>query len=255
MSTLRSARVLVVGAGGLGCPALWSLAPRLAERGASVTIADDDEVDRSNLQRQILHRDADVGRLKTASAADALERRWPALTVYVADARVTAANADALIAAHDLVLDGSDNFETRFLLNDACVRARVPLVHGAVLRFGGQLMTVTSESACYRCLFEAPPAPGSAASCQEAGVLGAVCGVVGALMAREALAILDGKPQLAGALLIYDALAAPERARRRVAIRRRPSCEACGSLPQASGSPARASSPSSARRSSEVSSC
>jgi molybdopterin-synthase adenylyltransferase len=222
------APVLVIGAGGLGCPALWELGPVLAARGQAVTLVDDDVVEVSNLQRQILHRAADVGRPKVDSAKDALARRWPALVVETVGARVERANVDALVAGRRVVLDGTDSFESKFLINDACVRARVPLVHGGVVRFGGQLMTVTSESACYRCLFEAPPEPGAAPSCQEAGVLGAVCGVVGALMAREAIAILDGKPALAGALVSYDALAQPGRARRRVAIRRRPSCEACG---------------------------
>ncbi|HZS40738.1 MAG TPA: HesA/MoeB/ThiF family protein [Polyangia bacterium] len=269
-SPRSTVRVLVVGAGGLGCPALWELAPLLAARGGSVTIADDDVVEASNLQRQILHRDADVGRPKVDSAADALDRRWPRLAVYTVEARVAAHNVGALVAAHDVVLDGTDSFESKFLLNDACVRAGVPLVHGAVVRFGGQLMTVTSESACYRCLFEAPPEPGAAPSCQEAGVLGAVCGVVGALMAREALAILDGTPQLAGALMIYDALALPDRARRRVAIRRRLSCEACAraaaalsasiarsstaSLTSASSSTATSPSPSTTTSSSTVAS-
>jgi adenylyltransferase/sulfurtransferase len=225
---LRS--LLVVGAGGLGCPALWALAPELAARARSVTIVDDDVVDASNLQRQILHRTIDVGRPKVESARDALAHRWPALAVETMRARVDATNVDALVTGRAVVLDGTDNFASKFLLNDACVRARVPLVHGAVVRFQGQLMTVTSETACYRCLFEGEPEPGAAPSCQEAGVLGAVCGVVGALMAREALAVLDGRPQLAGAILVYDALASGERARRRVQVRRRASCEACRPL-------------------------
>ncbi len=218
-----SARVLVVGAGGLGCPALWALAPEISARGGSITIADDDVVDISNLQRQILHRTADVGRPKAESAKDALARRWPELKVEALQLRVDENSAPDLIARHDLVLDGTDNFAAKFLLNDACVAAGVPLVHGAVVRLGGQLMSVAPGHACYRCLFEAPPPDGAAPSCQEAGVLGAVCGVIGALMAAEALALLDGRPQLAGALLVYDARA---RERRTIRVRPRPDCPA-----------------------------
>jgi adenylyltransferase/sulfurtransferase len=215
--------VLVVGAGGLGCPALLELAPALAGRG-SVTIVDDDRVDRSNLHRQILHRSADVGRHKVDSARDALAARWPTLAILTEATRVDAGNVARLIGAHDLVLDGTDSFAAKFLLNDACVAAGVALVHGAVVGLGGQLMSVLPGHACYRCLFEAPPPEGAAPSCQEAGVLGAVAGVVGALMAKEALAILDGRPALAGALCVYDARTD---ARRRVAMRPRPSCPAC----------------------------
>ncbi|MGZ3429186.1 MAG: HesA/MoeB/ThiF family protein [Polyangia bacterium] len=215
----RPARVLVIGAGGLGCPALFALAPH----GLTIGIVDHDRVETSNLNRQILHRTEDVGRLKVQSARDALLRRFPSLNVETLRSRVEPDNADAVVRGWDVVLDGTDSFDAKFLINDACVRAGVPLVHGAVVRFTGQLMSIVPGSACYRCLFEAPPPEGIAPSCQEAGIVGAFAGIVGALMADEALAILDGKPRLAGTLLVVDGL---KDQRRRVAIRPRPGCEA-----------------------------
>ena len=223
-------RILVIGAGGLGCPALYALAPKLAERGDTVAIADDDRVDVSNLHRQILHRTEDVGRYKVDSAREALGRRWPSLTVETQRVRVGAGNVHELLRGHDVILDGTDSFESKFLLNDACVQARLPLVHGGVTRWSGQLMAVVPGHACYRCLFEAPPPEGAAASCQEAGILGAVAGVIGARMADEALAILDGKPTRAGVLQVYDARSGESR---KVRLRPRPSCAACGTRTEA----------------------
>ena len=214
-----SSRVLVIGAGGLGCPALLALAPRVA----TVGIVDDDVVELSNLNRQILHRTADVGRPKVQSARDAVLRRVPAAGVETLRSRVEPDNVDAVVRGWDVVVDGTDSFDAKFLINDACVRAGIPLVHGGVVRFSGQLMSVVPGSACYRCLFEAPPPRGVAPSCQEAGILGAFAGVVGALMADEALAILDGKPRLAGTLLVVDGL---DDRRRKVSVRPRPGCEA-----------------------------
>lgn len=227
MSTLRNERVTVIGAGGLGCPALYALGPTLAARGATVVIVDDDRVDLSNLQRQILHRTSDLGRLKVDSAKDALLRRFPALAVETVALRVTAKNAREVVAGSDVVLDGTDSVEAKFLINDACVAERVALVHGGVLRFSGQLLSVLPGAACYRCLFEEPPPPEAAPSCQEAGVLGAVCGLIGAKMAEEALAILDGRPRLASTLLVIDALAPVSTQERRIRIRPRPGCAAC----------------------------
>jgi molybdopterin-synthase adenylyltransferase len=214
----HSSRVLVIGAGGLGCPALLALAPRVH----TVGIVDHDRVEVSNLNRQILHRTEDVGRLKVQSARDALVRRFPSLNVETLRSHVEPDNVDAVVRGWDVVIDGTDSFETKFLINDACVLRGVPLVHGGVVRFTGQLMSIVPGSACYRCLFEAPPPSGIAPSCQEAGILGAFAGVVGALMADEALAILDGKPRLAGTLLVIDGL---EDRRRRVAVKPRPGCE------------------------------
>jgi molybdopterin/thiamine biosynthesis adenylyltransferase len=218
-----SPRVLVVGAGGLGCPALLALAPALQARGGTLGVIDPDVVELSNLNRQILHRTEDVGRAKAESARDALLRRWPGLRVQATVGRADDGNADALVAAWDVVVDGTDSFAAKFLLNDACVRAGVPLVHGGVVRMTGQLMSVVPGAACYRCLFEAPPPPGVAPSCSEAGIIGAFAGVIGALQAAEALAILDGAPALAGTLLVIDGRTDE---RRRVRVRPRPGCEA-----------------------------
>jgi adenylyltransferase/sulfurtransferase len=209
-----------VGAGGLGCPALYALAPALLARGRGVAIVDDDRVDVSNLQRQILHRTVDVGRQKVDSARDALGRRWPELGVETHALRVDADNAARLFAGYALVLDGTDGVATKMLINDACVAVGVPLVHGGALGLGGLVMPVVPGSACVRCLFEAPPE--ELATCQEAGVLGAAAGVLGALMAEAALAILDGRP---AELVSYDARTGM---RRRPLPRPRAGCSACG---------------------------
>lgn len=218
MSSAAS-RVLVIGAGGLGCPALLALAPHVGTLG----IVDDDSVELSNLNRQILHRTEDVGRPKVQSARDAVRRRFPAVEIETLRARVEPDNVDAVLRGWDVVLDGTDSFDAKFLINDACVRAGIPLVHGGVVRFVGQLMTIVPGSACYRCLFEAPPPHGVAPSCQEAGIVGAFAGVIGGLMADEALALLEGRPKLAGAMLVVDGL---EDRRRRISVRPRPGCEA-----------------------------
>jgi molybdopterin/thiamine biosynthesis adenylyltransferase len=213
-------RVLVIGAGGLGCPALLALAPRVG----TVGIVDDDIVELSNLNRQILHRTEDVGRPKVTSARDALARRFPRLAVETLRARVEPDNVDAVVRGWDVVVDGTDSFDAKFLINDACVRAGVPLVHGACVRMSGQLMSVVRGSACYRCLFEAPPPAGVAPSCQEAGIVGAFAGVIGALMADEVIAILEGRPRLAGAMLVVDG---DSDRRRKISVRPRAGCEAC----------------------------
>lgn len=218
----QQAAVLVVGAGGLGCPALYALARAGV---GTLGVADPDRVDVTNLHRQILHASADVGRLKVESAAAALVARFPDLRVRTHALRVETANAAALISQYQVVVDGTDSFDSKFLLNDSCVLGGVPLVIGAVVGLGGQLMSVLPGHACYRCLFEAPPEAGAIASCQQAGVLGPVAGVIGALQAKEALAILAGAPELASALLAYEA-----RSDRRRVVRFRPrrSCAACG---------------------------
>src|SRR4051812_38108414 len=171
--------VLIIGAGGLGCPAALALGAGGARR---IGIVDDDRVDASNLHRQVLFGDADVGQPKAMAAARALARRFPALDVVAHAVRFDVTNARALVAAYDIVVDGSDNFATKFLANDAAVLERRPLVHGAAVGTGGQLMTVPAGGQpCYRCLFEAPPPPEVGASCAAAGVLGPVPGVIGAL--------------------------------------------------------------------------
>jgi molybdopterin-synthase adenylyltransferase len=212
--------VLIVGAGGLGCPAAYAL----AAAGVPLAIADDDRVDVSNLHRQILHRTADVGRMKVESAVEALRRRFPALPVEGLPIRLDAGNARGVVSRFSVVLDGTDSVESKFVLNDACVAAGVPLVHGGVVGWSGQLMSVVPDGPCYRCLFEAPP-ESTLATCAADGVLGPVAGVIGGWMADEALRILEGNPELSGSIRIWDAKSDTTRT---VQFRRRPDCEACG---------------------------
>ncbi|MBP6597519.1 MAG: molybdopterin-synthase adenylyltransferase MoeB [Arenimonas sp.] len=207
---LAASRVLVVGAGGLGSPACYYLA---AAGVGTLVLVDDDTVDRSNLQRQILHTDAGIGTAKVESAREALLALNPRVRVEGVRERVTAANVEALVDGADVVLDGADNFPTRYLLSDACVRLAKPLVYGAVHRFEGQVSVFDAGrhpgvQPCYRCLFPEPPAPQDAPNCAEAGVLGVLPGVIGLLQATEAIKLLLGIGQgLAGRLLQFDALA------------------------------------------------
>ena len=227
---LRAARALIVGAGGLGSP----LALYLAAAGVgTIGIVDDDRVELSNLQRQVAHATAGLGENKAASAAAAARAINPGINLVAHQARLTAANALELVSAYDIVCDGTDNFPARFLISDACVLARRTLISAAVLRFEGQLSTFRPHVAaaegrgpCYRCLYpEAPPA-GTVPSCAEAGVLGAVTGVMGSLQAAEAMKEIIGIGEsLSGRLLIWDALAARFRT---IGFRRDPACPACG---------------------------
>ncbi|WP_432543709.1 molybdopterin-synthase adenylyltransferase MoeB [Kineococcus sp. SYSU DK002] len=203
---LKAARVLVVGAGGLGSPALLYLA---AAGVGTLGVVDDDVVDESNLHRQVLHGTADVGRAKVDSAADAVARANPLVRVVRHRERLTAQNAEDVVAGYDLVLDGSDNFATRYLVNDACVLTGRPWVWGSVLRFDGQVAVFRDgHGPTYRDLFPTPPAPGTVPSCGEAGVLGAVCAAVGSAMVVEAVKLLTGAGQsLLGRVLVHDALA------------------------------------------------
>lgn len=219
-AALLDARVLCVGAGGIGSSALLYLA---AAGVGHITVVDDDRVERSNLQRQVIHADARVGMKKVASARAALLGLDPRLDVRVVDARLTTENAEALIAGHDVVIDGADNFPTRYAINDACVALGVPNVHGAVHRFSGQVSVFGREGPCYRCLFPVPPPPELVPNCAEAGVLGVVPGLIGMLQAIETLKLLLGiGAPLRGVLLQYDALTATSR---RIALA--PSCERC----------------------------
>lgn len=224
---LLASSVLVVGAGGLGSPLLMYLA---AAGVGTIGLVDDDSVSLSNLQRQIAHHTTDVGRPKVESAADTAARLNPDVRIVPHPVRVDAGNAMALIAGYDLVADGSDNFATRFLLNDACFLARKTLVSAAVLRFDGQLSTFKAHEAgehpCYRCIFgEAPPSD-LVPNCAAGGVLGALAGVMGTLQATEVLKELLGVGEgLSGRLLIYDGLAAEFR---KVRVRRDPDCRLCG---------------------------
>jgi len=210
---LKQARVLVVGAGGLGAPALIYLA---AAGVGALAIADDDRVALSNLQRQVIHETAMVGEPKTASGAAAIGRINPHVAVLRCDVRLDAGNADELVAGHDVVLDGSDNFATRYALSDACWRQRVPLVMGAVGRFDGQVTTLMPfetgpqgrPNPTYRCLYPTPPPEGTVPACEEAGILGIVPGIVGTIMAAEALKLIVGiGAPLVGRLLLVDVLA------------------------------------------------
>ena len=210
---LRQARVLVVGAGGLGAPALLYLA---AAGLGTLGIADFDAVSLSNLQRQVIHGSRDVGRPKVDSAADAIRRVNPHVAVEAHGTRIEAGNALDLVAGYDLVLDGSDNFATRYLVSDACFLGRKPLVTAAVNRFDGSLTTIRAHESgpdgpnpTYRCLFPEPPPDGLLPTCQEAGILGALTGVMGAMQALEAVKEIVGFGEsLVGRLLLYDARSA-----------------------------------------------
>jgi molybdopterin/thiamine biosynthesis adenylyltransferase len=223
-----SGGVLIIGAGGLGCPAAFALA---AAGVRHLGVVDDDRVDVSNLHRQILHGDADVGDLKVESLARALARRFPEVRVTTHATRFDAESAIALVSAYDVVIDGSDNFATKFVANDACVLARRPLVHGAAVGTGGQLLTVPAGGRpCYRCLFEEPPPPGVGPSCAEAGVMGPVPGVIGALQGAEAARLLRGeKAAFTGRLVQYDSLGM---AVRTVRYNANPTCAVCGPAPR-----------------------
>jgi molybdopterin-synthase adenylyltransferase len=223
---LRAARVLVIGAGGLGSPLILYLA---AAGVGTIGIVDFDRVSLSNLQRQIAHRSNDVGRLKTESAKDAARAINPGVAIEPHPVRLAAQNAPYLFARYDIVADGSDNFATRFLINDACYFAGKTLVSAAVTEFDGQLATFKAHEPgypCYRCLFPEPPPPGTAPSCSETGVLGAAAGVMGTLQALEVIKeILGIGESLAGRLLIYEALEARFRT---VRVKPDPACRLCG---------------------------
>ena len=221
---LLASKALFIGAGGLGSPAMLYLA---AAGVGTIGIVDFDVVDISNLQRQVIHRSDRVGVKKTQSAAESIAALNPDVTVVAHDEMLTDANVDALIVGYDVVLDGTDTFETRYTLNDAAVKAGIPVVHASVFRFEGQLTVFKPhEGPCYRCLYPTPPPPELAPGCSVAGVLGVVPGVMGLLQATEALKVLLGiGDSLAGRLLIYDAL---DGTFSELQLRRDPACPACG---------------------------
>lgn len=224
---LERARVLLVGAGGLGSPAAFYLA---AAGIGFLRLVDDDVVDRSNLQRQILHSESRIGMDKVASAANSLSALNPRVKIEPVKARVTAENVEALIADVDVVIDGADNFPTRYLLSDACVQLGKPLVYGAVHRFEGQVSVFDAgrqrgHAPCYRCLFPEPPSAAEAPNCSEAGVLGVLPGIIGLLQANEAIKLLLGIGEpLTGRLLQFDALALRFQEAR---LRPDPDCAVC----------------------------
>lgn len=227
---LLRAKVLVIGAGGLGSALILYLA---AAGVGTIGVVDDDKVSLSNLQRQVLHRTGDIGRAKTASAAAAVGTLNPDVKVVAHETRLRPENAVELIRNYDLVADGSDNFATRFLVNDACYFLRKPLVSAAMLRFEGQLSTFKAHEGgthpCYRCVFREPPPPDLVPSCSEAGILGAIAGVMGSLQATEVLKEIIGIGEsLSGRLVLYDALVPSFRV---VRLKRDPECPLCG--PQA----------------------
>nr|WP_114395450.1 molybdopterin-synthase adenylyltransferase MoeB [Oleisolibacter albus] len=227
---LLSGSVLVVGAGGLGAPLLLYLAAAGVGR---IGIVDHDHVDLSNLQRQVIHDTAGIGLPKVDSAAARIRAINPDVVVEPHAARLTRANALDLLARYDVVADGTDNFATRYLLNDACYFAGKPLVSAAMLRFDGQLSTFKAHLGephpCYRCLFREPPPPGTVPSCSEGGVLGALAGAMGSLQSVEVLKELLGIGEsLSGRLLLYSAL---ETSFRSIKVRRDPDCPLCGAHP------------------------
>lgn len=224
---LLAGKVLVIGTGGLGSPAAYYLA---AAGVGTIGLVDDDVVDLSNLQRQILHSTPEVGIPKTESAARKLQNLNPDVRIVQHNYRLNSSNILDVIQRYDVVLDCTDNFPTRFLINDACVMARKPLVHAGIFRFEGQCFTIIpGEGPCYRCLFPEPPPAGLVPSCQEAGILGCVAGVIGTVQATEAVKVLLnlGQP-LVGKLLTFDAL---EMTFRKVSIPRDKDCAVCSDHP------------------------
>jgi len=224
---LLAAKVFIVGAGGLGCPVGYYLA---AAGVGTIAMIDNDTVELSNLQRQIAHSVKTLGKPKVESAKSTFESLNPDVNVIALKQRITKDNIMDLIKDYDVVVDGSDNFPTRYLVNDACVIAKKPLVSGAILKFEGQVTTIVpGEGHCYRCLFEEMPPAGLVPSCQEAGVIGAITGVVGSLQAIEVAKLILGKGDvLKNTLLIYDAL---KTTFRRVKVPKNPDCPVCGNNP------------------------
>ena len=225
---IGQARVLVVGAGGLGSPVAFYLA---AAGIGTVGLIDGDVVDLSNLQRQVIHQTPDIGRSKVESAKAKMLALNPHVSVETHYARLTAENALDIIGRYDIVVDGVDTFPVKFLINDACFFARKPLVHGGILRFDGRVFTILpGTSACYRCVFKQPPPPGMVASCQEAGVIGALAGVIGTIQATEVLKLILGRGRLlTNRLLDYDARTTHFR---EIRIAKNPNCALCGERPE-----------------------
>lgn len=222
---MKNARVLVIGAGGLGSPVLLYLA---AAGIGTIGVVDDDVVDNSNLQRQVIHRDADIGMPKVFSAEAAMLAQNPKVVVRPYQRRLDADNAADLLAEYDLVLDGTDNFETRYLVNRTCVALGLPLISGALTQWEGQISTYdpANGAPCYQCIFPKAPAAGLAPSCAEAGVVGPLPGVVGSMMALEAVKEITGAGDgMRGQMLIYDALYAESR---KIKLKRRDDCQICG---------------------------
>jgi adenylyltransferase/sulfurtransferase len=224
---LKNARVLCVGAGGLGSPALMYLA---AAGVGTLGIVDFDVVDESNLQRQVIHGQSDIGRSKAQSARDSVREINPLVQVNLHEERLDSSNAMSIFENYDLIVDGTDNFATRYLVNDACVLLGKPYVWGSIYRFDGQASVFWADyGPCYRCLYPEPPPPGMVPSCAEGGVLGVLCASVGSIQVTEAIKVITGiGDPLVGRLMIYDAL---EMTYRSVKVRKDPECPLCGKNP------------------------
>lgn len=224
---LLESKVFMIGAGGLGSPTGYFLA---AAGVGTIGIADYDDVELSNLQRQILHSTKKVGVNKAVSAKETMEGLNPDVKVIPYTERLTSENIMDILSDYDIVIDGSDNFPTRYLVNDACVLLKKPLSHGSIFKFDGQVTTfVPGDGPCLRCVYETPPPPGMVPSCQEAGVLGVLPGIIGVIQATEVVKLILGKGKLLnGQLLLYDAL---DMDFRKVKIRRNPRCPVCGDNP------------------------
>lgn len=226
---LRQARVLVIGAGGLGSPAAFYLA---AAGIGTLGIVDPDKVELSNLQRQILHATEDIGRLKVESAQATLRKLNPDVEVNSYPTRFGDGNAAQLAADYDFIVDGSDNFDTKFLVNDVAIKLKIAFSHAGIVRLQGQTMTVIpGKTACYRCLFQSPPPPEEILNCQQSGILGAVAGTLGTIQATEAIKYLAGFEEglITDRLLVYDAKLMRFHS---VKIEKDPKCAACGGAKQ-----------------------
>ena len=228
---IGQARILVVGAGGLGSPVAFYLA---AAGVGTIGLIDSDVVDLSNLQRQVIHQTKDIGRPKVDSAKAKILALNPHVAVETHYTRLGADNALDIIDGYDIVVDGVDNFPAKFLINDACYFRKKPLVHGGILRFDGRVFTILpGKSACYRCVFKQPPPPGLVASCQEAGVIGALAGVIGTIQATEVLKLILGRGRLlTDRLLDYDARVTRFR---EIRVSKNPKCPLCGDKPEITG--------------------
>jgi len=224
---LMEAKVLIVGAGGLGSPAALYLA---AAGVGTIGIADADEVDLSNLQRQVIHTTPDIGKAKVLSAKETMLAINPEITVNTHSLFVNSDNIMELVAAYDFIIDGTDNFPAKFLINDACVLSKKPFSHAGIIRFKGQLMTyVPGEGPCYRCVFREPPPPDAVPTCRQAGVIGAIGGIIGSLQAMETVKFIIGKGDLlTGFLLTYDAL---KMEFRKIKLPQVKNCAVCGDDP------------------------
>ena len=231
---LKNAKVLVIGAGGLGSPALLYLA---AAGVGTLGIAEFDEVDESNLQRQIIHTQSDIGKSKAQSAKESIAEANPYVHVVLHEQRLDNDNVMEVFEGYDLIVDGTDNFATRYMVNDAAYFLKIPYVWGSIYRFDGQASvfapSLADEAPCYRCLYPEPPPPGMVPSCAEGGVLGVLCAAIGSIQVNEAIKLLTGiGDPLVGRLMIYDAL---EMEYRKLKVRKDPNCALCGENPTVTG--------------------